>query len=600
MVTEPETGRFGKYILLSKLGEGGMGRVDRAVLAGPMGFHKEVAIKRIRADVSRSKAGSSLVNEARLGGQLKHPNIVEVYDLDETDSGVFISMEFVNGLTLDRVLAASRMREMLIPLPVVFEVMAQVCEALAYAHTARDAQGRPLHVVHRDLKPGNVILSRAGRVKVMDFGIAKTTANLFVTMTTGVAKGTPLYMSPEQIEAPRDLDHRSDIFALGALLYELCTSERLFEAEGVANMFWRVIRCQVDDEMIRLDELLPGLGTACRRCLRPKREDRWPDTLAFAEALRALRPAGWEDEPSVREFVRALISASTGEQECDGPETAELLATFEVLPESSRWPGLARGLRQEFDPRDDPLLDGLQPVYNETDLETLVRKIETQPPAGPETDPDRETRTRILHLRRPRRGIVALAVVLLVAAVIIALLPEGESPALDPRPTTTPLPTAAPTVEPTPVPTAEPSPAPTAEPSPAPTAEPTPVPTAAPTAQPTPVPTPSPTPDPDGEEPTPDPDGEEPTPDLDGEEMTPEPTPPPVPVSVRINTLPWSILTVDGVSRGRTPLIGELPVGAVVVATEMGAGRSHTFVIDEAMAGRGFCWDFELSAACSR
>ena len=195
----PAFERFGKYILLSQLGEGGMGRVDRAVLAGPMGFHKEVAIKRIKTDSSSKKAGSSLINEARLGGQLKHPNIVEVYDLGEMEGGLFISMEFVNGLPLDKVLGACRAREMRMPLCIAFDLMAQLCSALSYAHTARDTSGKELRVVHRDLKPGNVIVSRTGIVKVMDFGIAKTTSNLFVTQTTGVAKGTPLYMSPEAV-----------------------------------------------------------------------------------------------------------------------------------------------------------------------------------------------------------------------------------------------------------------------------------------------------------------------------------------------------------------------------------------------------------------
>ena len=598
--SQPETGRFGKFILLSKLGEGGMGRVDRAVQGGHMGFHKEVAIKRIRADASHDKAGSSLVNEARLGGQLKHPNIVEIYDHDKIDDVLYISMEFVNGLTLDKVLAACRLREVQIPLPIALEVMGQICEALAYAHAARDAQGRPLSVVHRDLKPGNVILSRTGRVKVMDFGIAKATANLYVTMTTGVAKGTPLYMSPEQIESTRDLDHRSDIFALGALLYELCTSERLFEAAGVANMFWKVIRCQVDDEMQRLNGLLPGLGDVCRRCLRPSRDDRWPDAASFADALRALRLPEWDEAPGVRPFVRALIGAAAGDELPDGPATDELLATFESMPETSRWPALARGLKREFDPRDDPLLEGLQPVYNETDLETLIRHVEaSMPPAT--TEPG------LLQRRGPRKGIVLLAVALLVIAVVIALLPDGArviepqptpaptvAPATTPVPTVTPAPTAAPTAAPTPAPTPAPMPAVTTEPTPAPTAVPTPSPTAEPTAEAT---VGEPILGPDGE-PILGPDGE-PIFGPDGE-PTPEPTPAPTPVQVRFNTVPWSTLTVDGVPRDRTPLIGEVPTGAVVVATERGTGRTHTVVVTEAMAGRGLCWDFDLAGPCRR
>ncbi len=574
---EEQTGRFGRFILLGKLGEGGMGRVDRAVQSGHMGFHKEVAIKRIRADVAYDKAGSSLVNEARLGGQLKHPNIVEVYDHDKIDDVLYISMEFVNGLTLDKVLAACRQREMLLPLRVALQIMNAICKALAYAHAARDAQGRPLDVVHRDLKPGNVIVARDGRVKVMDFGIAKATANLFVTMTTGVAKGTPLYMSPEQIESSGDLDHRSDIFALGALMYELCTNKRLFQAAGVANMFWKVIRCQVDEEMEELDALLPGLGEVCRRCLQPRREDRWPDASSFADALKGLRDPKWRDGPGVREFVRALVSSAAGEERPEGPATKELLASFEEMPETSRWPGLARGLRQEFDPREDPLLEGLQPVYNETDLETLIRKAETSPP--PTTEPRRPARSGV------RRRALLAGFALALVAVVILLLPDG-APVGDPQPTVTPALTPAATAAPTPVTTPAPTPTVAVTPTPAPTVAPTPAPTPRPTPGPTPAPTASPTPEPGA---TPDP-----------EEPTPEPTPPPPPVSVRINTLPWSTLTVDGVARGRTPLVGEVRSGAVVVATERGAGRTHTIVVSAAMDGVGFCWDFELAGPCSR
>jgi eukaryotic-like serine/threonine-protein kinase len=582
--TGAQSGRFGRYILLGALGEGGMGRVDRAVLAGPMGFHKEVAIKRIRADAEARRAGSSLINEARLGGQLKHPNIVEVYELGDMEGGLFISMEFVNGVTLDKVLAACRVREMRLPLPVAFDVMKQVCAALHYAHNARDTGGRALHVVHRDLKPGNVILARDGITKVMDFGIAKTTANLFLTATTGVAKGTPLYMSPEQIEGKKDVDHRADIFALGALLYELCTCRRLFEAQGVANMFWRVLRGQVAREMAELEELLPGLGVVCRGCLDVDRAARWPDAAELGSALEGLRPAEWAAAPTTGEFVRALIGSSAEDDADDdgGPDTDELLGRFEAMSETSRWPELARGLRLELEPEDDPLLDSLQPVYNETDLETLVRKIETSPGPSAVTPPPTTTVIR----RGPRRWVVVFAMALLVLAVLIALLPDGAPP-VEVQPT----PTIAPTPVPTPALTPAPTPAPTVAPTPAPTALPTPQPTAAPTPRPTPRPTPAPT-----AEPT-----VEPTPEEPGEETPEEPTPPPVMVKLSINSQPWSNLQIiDGPVLGRTPAIEiYLAAGTRVLATEKGIGRTHVFVIREG-SPEVLCWDFRSAATCAR
>ena len=578
MPSVADTTRFGKYVILSKLGEGGMGRVDRAVLAGPMGFHKEVAIKRIKTDSPGSRrAGSALINEARLGGQLKHPNIVEVYELAEMDDGMFISMEFVNGITLDRVLGACYVREIKLPLPVVFDLLAQLCAALQYAHSARDTAGRELEVVHRDLKPANVIVARDGTVKIMDFGIAKTTANLFVTQTTGVAKGTPLYMSPEQIEGAKDLDRRSDLFAVGALLYELATGDRLFEAEGVANMFWRVIKCDVADQLLGLEALHPGLGAAARGCLRADKNDRYSDAGELAAALRAIRPPEWDAEPGLREFVHAMIGTSAEHDPTlgTGPSTDDLLTSFAGLPPTSRWPAVAAGLRRDVAPEDDPLVDGLQPVYNSSDLDTLVNRAMTGPLPG-DTPP--MVVPPEVHGGNTARAVgLTMLVLVLIAIAIVALLPGSTAPP-EPGPVAEavlpeavdPIPEPAP-VEPTPPPTPEAVPAPTPEAAPEATPEPA---VADPVARPEPTSaTPAPTPEP-----------------------TPEPTPA-VMVSVRLNTIPWATLSTGH----EIPVLDvEMAVGTVIVATVPQSGKTHTFVVRESWAGRTMCWDFRKDAACAR
>ena len=127
--TEAPADLFGRYILLDRLGEGGMGRVDRAIQTGAMGFNKQVAIKRLRSDSDDEKARRALLNEAKLGGQLKHPNIVETYDFGEVDGTFFLCMEFVDGITLDRLLSACEREGLRLPLAVVFEIICAVCDA---------------------------------------------------------------------------------------------------------------------------------------------------------------------------------------------------------------------------------------------------------------------------------------------------------------------------------------------------------------------------------------------------------------------------------------------------------------------------------------
>ena len=180
------TRRFGKYDLAEVLGEGGMARVYRAVRAGPMGFRKEVALKQILPHVAREeKLLRALINEARLGGHLRHRNVVEVYEFDHVEDTYYIAMEFVQGLTLDEVLHRTPPPGRLPP-RIVLQIALQVCAGLEYAHGATDEDGRPMHLVHRDLKPANLMLERDGVVKIMDFGIARAETNLFKTSTAAV------------------------------------------------------------------------------------------------------------------------------------------------------------------------------------------------------------------------------------------------------------------------------------------------------------------------------------------------------------------------------------------------------------------------------
>jgi serine/threonine protein kinase len=280
---------FGRYTLLNILGEGGMARVFRAELRGPSGFRKRAAVKIIHATVAKrsEKLRRSLINEARLGGLLNHPNIVDTYEFGEEQGLPYIAMELVRGVGLDVMLELVRP----IPAAQAIEIAIQICAGLDHAHSLEDDDGTPIHIVHRDLKPSNVLLSRDGLVKVMDFGIAKAATNAYNTTQTGMTKGTPAYMSPEQAEG-LPLDGRSDLFAFGALLYEMVTGERLFRGENMVQVLMAVLRVdQLLAEEARwewLDATVPGLRAVVTRCLHKDRELRFADCPELEIELKKL------------------------------------------------------------------------------------------------------------------------------------------------------------------------------------------------------------------------------------------------------------------------------------------------------------------------
>jgi eukaryotic-like serine/threonine-protein kinase len=280
---------FGRYELLELVGEGAMAQVYRARQSGPMGFSKQVAIKRLRTGSTRRdrKELESLVNEARLGGQLRHPHLVEVYGCDVHDGSFFIAMEFVEGWTLDDVIWTFVEQGQDIPLVAVLDMLRQLARGLAYAHSAEDQDGQPMNLVHRDLKPQNIFLDRRGVVKIADFGLAKSTANLYQTTEADVTKGSPLYMSPEQVEGA-SLDRRSDLFAVGSLIIELVTGLRAFEGNSVANTLRKVLDADYREPWEPFARTAPVLVPVVQRLLALNREDRYPDADSLARELDSL------------------------------------------------------------------------------------------------------------------------------------------------------------------------------------------------------------------------------------------------------------------------------------------------------------------------
>ncbi len=275
---DPHEGlRVGRYTLLRRLGSGAVGTVWEALLHGPEGFEKLVALKLLRS--GRSADGDeerrSLVREARIGALLHHPNVVGTLDLGEVDGRWYVAMELVRGASLADLLEAGP-----VPPSAVLEVGQQVCAGLQHVH-ALVADGRA-GLVHRDIKPSNLLLDRSGLVKIADLGLARWKAS------AGGGHGTPAYLSEEQSQGREE--PRSDLFSLGATLYHLATGVLPF-GSGVPAMY-RVSRVEsllAEGLCARVDEAVPGLGAVVHRCLRREPADRWPDAAALGAALAELR-----------------------------------------------------------------------------------------------------------------------------------------------------------------------------------------------------------------------------------------------------------------------------------------------------------------------
>jgi serine/threonine-protein kinase len=216
-----------RYRVIEKLASGGMAEVFRAESAGLEGFKKQVAIKRVLPHLSEKKKFISMfLDEARLSAHLSHSNCVQVFDIGVGDNAYFIVMEYVDGADLKAVLETLKKqgREMAIEDAVFISI--KICEGLCYAHELTDHDGRPFAVVHRDVSPPNVLMTKHGEIKIVDFGLAKASSQLEKS-EPGIIKGKFSYLSPEAALG-KDVDHRTDIFAVGIILWEMLAARRLF------------------------------------------------------------------------------------------------------------------------------------------------------------------------------------------------------------------------------------------------------------------------------------------------------------------------------------------------------------------------------------
>jgi serine/threonine-protein kinase len=283
--------RYGDYELQRLIATGGMAEVYLATRSGAGGFSRTVVVKRMLPQLAvRPDFVQMFLDEARLAASLHHQNIVSVTDVGEVAKSYFIAMEFVDGPHLGSLFAHSLRLRKPLPIELCAYIIARSADGLHHAHEHRDPDtGDALHCVHRDVSPQNILISAQAHVKVMDFGVAKASTQTTKTRA-GVIKGKVAYMSPEQCLG-EVVDRRTDVFALGIVLYELLTRRRLFREKSDLLIMQRITGEDALPPSFINKELDADLDAICRRALTRERDARWQTAAAFAEALDAWRAA---------------------------------------------------------------------------------------------------------------------------------------------------------------------------------------------------------------------------------------------------------------------------------------------------------------------
>jgi hypothetical protein len=276
---------FGRYRVIDRLGEGGMCELYTAGLAGPEGFQRTFVLKRLKAEIARNRAAvDQFIDEAKLGSTLVHSNIVPVFDFGHAGDGYFIAQEYVVGRNVGQVIERhmQRLGEPL-DLPTVIYIAYEALQALAYAHDKTNDEGELMNLVHRDVSPGNILVSAAGEVKLIDFGIAKADGRVSHT-DMGNVKGNAAFMAPEQARGLA-IDGRADLFSLGLVAYYALTGEPLYKGGTSAEVFYAAASGPSRERLDRLNRLPPLAMQVLGKALAADPNDRYATAEEFAADL---------------------------------------------------------------------------------------------------------------------------------------------------------------------------------------------------------------------------------------------------------------------------------------------------------------------------
>lgn len=370
-----EPGRaFGKYRLLEKIGAGGMAEIYKASVAGPDGFEKILVVKKILPAYAQNQAFiRMLVAEAKVSSCLQHANIVQIFELGEIEGQYYIAMEYVNGADLLHILTECTKRGVKPETKLVLYIVSEICKGLAYAHDATDTNGRPLHIIHRDVSPSNILISRQGDVKIMDFGVARADLERASeerkrNTQSGVLKGKLGYMSCEQVVGS-EIDRRSDIFALGIMLFECLTLKRLFLGKTDLETLINIRDVKIEGKLQKHAYIPKPIQQILRTSLAKNVGERYRTASDFQEAI-----LDYLFERRERVSSRDLAEFVTG-----------LLDDSAALPKGSSPAGLAPKdpTPEEVPDAGPPTRDGKKKPANESTRALKKQKEEEAPPPLP-------------------------------------------------------------------------------------------------------------------------------------------------------------------------------------------------------------------------
>jgi serine/threonine-protein kinase len=497
--------RIGRYEILGRLGSGGMATVYLGRAVGPAQFQRLFAIKTIHPHLRDREAFTAmLLDEARTAARIRHPNVVPVFEVCDDEGILFLAMDYVNGEPLSAVLRRMKAPERPpFPLEIAAYIGLSSSEALHAAHELADASGKLLGVVHRDVSPKNILVGYDGVVRLLDFGVAKARDQLALTKD-GSAKGTVAYMSPEQVEM-RPLDRRSDVFALGVVLWEMTLRRRLFKAQSDLLTADNVRTLEVPKPSSIRPDYPPDLEGTILRALARDPNERFASArdlglelkrflasrselitaLEVEEFMKALFPDRYEEKCTME---REALTVETIQRRWNFANNASISDLAASVPSIANEAGL-RASPADGDPNPsgpsalsagqarlrasdgDPSPSGSRihtfsdPNFEEAPISTAAERELT--PTGVEPQA-RAPNSMDLPVRFRRRLAARIGAVLLIACAIALgayfLVKPSDAPGIETaRPIADP-PAAAAKPEPTPQPTPEPTPEPSALP----------------------------------------------------------------------------------------------------------------------------------------
>jgi serine/threonine-protein kinase len=302
--TSAAIGQLGRYRLTKSLGAGGMAEAFKATYSGPGGFERTVVVKRILpANGNDPEFLRMFTAEAKILGMLHHPNVVQAYDFGESDGALFLVLEYVDGPSLGRLLKGLRHAKRPLPLAIAAHFAHEVCRALDYVHGLRTSDGEPMNVIHRDVTPSNIVLTSAGSLKLLDFGIAKYESSEAQTQHQTV-KGKPAYLAPEIIEG-YPFDGRADVFSLGVVLYESLTLAPLFAADTDLATLHKVLEMPIAPPSWSRPEVPVELDRIVMKALERDPARRYATAAQMGRALEEFVVASRLHVQEVVDFLRA-------------------------------------------------------------------------------------------------------------------------------------------------------------------------------------------------------------------------------------------------------------------------------------------------------